>query len=167
MCVFFQYSADSEPRDSRYAMSHTSELDTSITKTSSDIGSSEPKSQEKATVRFMYRHCMYRTLCTVHYVQYTMYRTLCMYTMYRHYVQALCTDTVCKTLCTGQYVQDSMYEHYVPDTMYRTLYADTMYRHYVQTLCTDTMCRHYVWTLCTGTMYRTLCTDTMYRTLCT
>ena len=112
MCVFFQYSADSEPRDSRYAMSHTSELDTSITIMENqemdtsitiinpDFDSSEPKSQEQATVRFMYR-----TLCAGHYVQNTVYRTLCT----GHCVQTLCTDTMYRHYVQTLYVQDAMY----------------------------------------------------------
>ena len=139
--VFFEYSALSEPKGSQYAMSHTSVLGTSISKTSPGIGSSEPKSQEKATVSFMYRY----------YVQDTRYRTLCT----RHFVQ---------TLSTGHYVQDTMYGHYLQDTMYRILITDTMYGRYVQTLCT----RHYVQTLCTrhyvqDGMYRHYLQDTIYK----
>ena len=84
MCLYFYsvHSQSLEPASThtqsseQYATSDTSELDTSITETSPDIDSSEPKSQGKTTVRFMYRHCvqdtMYRTLCTGHHVQ-----TLC------------------------------------------------------------------------------------------
>ena len=93
MCIF-EFSVHSqslEPTSThtqsseQYATSDTSELETSVSKTSPDIDSSEPKSQEKVTVRFMYRYCVQtlctghyvQTLCTGHYVQNTMYRTLC------------------------------------------------------------------------------------------
>ena len=71
-CVFYSAHSQSLVPPSTHtqsseqcATSDTSELDTSISKTSSDIGSSEPKSQEKVTVRFMYRHYV-QTLCTGH-----------------------------------------------------------------------------------------------------
>ena len=149
MCIF-ECSAHSPslvpasthtPSSDQYATSDTSKMDS---KTSPDIDSSEPKSQEKVCVRFMYRHYV-PTLRIGHCVQDTMYRTL----------------------CTGQFVQDAMYSHYE---------QDTMYRFYVQTLCTghyvqDTMYRFYLQTLCTGHYVQTLCTDTRYRhcvqTLCT
>ena len=85
--VYFSNEAsDSKPRGSWYAMSHISELDTSISKTSPDIDSSEPKSQEKATVRFMHRHYV-QTLYPGHCVQDNMYRTLCTDIVYRNYAQ--------------------------------------------------------------------------------
>ena len=82
-CVF--YSAHSQSllpasthtqSSEQCATSDTSEFDTSVSKTSPDIDSSEPKSQEKATVSFMYRHYV-QTLFTGHFVPSTMYRTLC------------------------------------------------------------------------------------------
>ena len=167
--VFFGYSAHSQsldPTSEQYATSDTSLLDTSVSKTSPDIDSNEPKSQEKATVSFM---C--RTLCTGHYELDTMYKhyvqTLCTDTMYRHNVQDTMYRTMYRTLYTGHHVQDTMYRHYVctghyvqtlcighyiQDTMY--VQSLLMYRHYVQ----DTLYRHYVPTICTDTMYKTLCT---------